>query len=43
MNRSVANVIFSNFSAERLYSIYTASGLDGVRAQIQKLRASGKL
>jgi hypothetical protein len=42
-NTNYRNVVFSNFSAERLYAIYTASGVDGVRAQIQKLRASGKL
>jgi len=42
-NSNYRNVIFSNFSAERLYAIYTASGVDGVRAQIQKLRANGKL
>jgi len=42
-NTNYRNVIFSNFSAERLYAIYTASGVDGVRAQIQKLRADGKL
>jgi hypothetical protein len=42
-NTKFRNVVLSNFSAERLYAIYSANGLDGVRAQIQKLRSAGKL
>ena len=42
-NNSYRNVVFSNFSAERLYAIYSRAGLDGVRTEIAKLRAAGKL
>ncbi len=42
-NNSFRNVVLSNYSAERLYAIYTKSGLAGVRTQITKLRTAGKL
>ena len=42
-NNRYRNVVFSNFSAERLYVIYSRSGLDGVRSEIAKLRLDGKL
>ncbi|GAC1360238.1 MAG: hypothetical protein NVSMB3_08100 [Acidobacteriaceae bacterium] len=42
-NNSYRNVIFSNFSAERLYALYTSQGLEGVRKEIAKLRADGRL
>ncbi len=42
-NNGFRNVVLANFSAERLYGIYTAVGLDGVRAEIQVLRLRGAL
>ncbi len=42
-NNSFRNVVFANFSAERLYIIYTAAGLDGVRFEVQLLRDRGAL
>lgn len=42
-NTLYRNVVFSNFSAERLYAIYTQAGVDGVRTEIAKLRSDGKL
>ncbi len=42
-NNNFRNVVLSNLSAERLYAIYTKSGLAGVRTQIAKLRTAGKL
>lgn len=42
-NNSYRNVIFSNFSAERLYAIYSNQGVEGVRREIVKLRADGRL
>jgi hypothetical protein len=42
-NNSYRNVIFSNFSAERLYAIYSRAGVEAVRSEILKLRADGKL
>ena len=33
-NNKYRNVVFSNFSAERLYAVYSHSGLDGVKAEI---------
>ncbi len=42
-NNSYRNVVFSNFSAERLYAIYSYAGVAGVQAEIQRLRAAGKL
>lgn len=42
-NNRYRNVIFSNFSAERLYAIYTRAGVEGVRKEITILRTLGKL
>ncbi|MBB5344776.1 hypothetical protein [Tunturibacter empetritectus] len=42
-NNRFRNVVLSNYSAERLYTIYSHSGLDGVRNEIAKLHAAGKL
>jgi hypothetical protein len=40
-NTKYRNPALSNLSAERLYIIYTSAGLEGVRAQLTKLRARG--
>ncbi len=42
-NNHYRNVVFANFSAERLYAIYTSAGVNGVRKEIERLRADGKL
>ena len=42
-NQKFRNVVLSNFSAERLYTVYQTTGLDGVKAEIQKLRDNGSL
>ncbi len=42
-NNRYRNMVFSYFSAERLYILYTSSGTEGVRAEIQKLRDKGAL
>ena len=42
-NNKYRNVVLSAYSAERLYSIYTTSGTDGVKAAIQQLRTLGSL
>ncbi len=42
-NNRYRNVIFANFSAERLYAVYTSAGVEGVRNQIAKLHSEGKL
>lgn len=42
-NTKYRNVVLSNFSAERLYILYSNKGTEGVKAEIQKLRAEGKL
>ncbi len=42
-NTLYRNVVFSNLGAERIYAIYTASGTDGVRTAIARLRTEGKL
>lgn len=42
-NNKYRNVVFANFSAERLFAIYTHSGVEGVRDQIAKLHTEGKL
>jgi len=40
-NTHYRNPVLAHLSAERLYIIYTSSGLDGVRAQIMRLRHRG--
>jgi hypothetical protein len=40
-NRGYRNPALSHLSAERLYMLYTAGGLDAVRAQLALLRAAG--
>lgn len=42
-NNRYRNVIFSNFSAERLYAIYTRAGVAGVRREIGLLHSLGRL
>ncbi len=42
-NNNFRNVVFANFSAERLYAVYTADGLDGIRFEVQLLRNRGAL
>lgn len=42
-NNSFRNVVLANFSAERLYAVYTTAGLDGIRQEIQFLRNKGSL
>ncbi len=42
-NNNFRNVVLANFSAERLYAVYTADGLDGVRFEVQLLRNRGAL
>ena len=42
-NQKFRNVVLSNLSAERLYTVYQAAGLDGVKVEIQKLRDNGSL
>ncbi len=42
-NNKFRNVVLANFSAERLYGVYTAAGLDGLRSEIQILRNRGAL
>ena len=42
-NNKFRNVVLSNFSAERLYVIYSNQGTDGVSAEIKKLRQAGQL
>ena len=42
-NNGFRNVVLSNLSAERLYSIYVSSGLNGVQGEIAKLHSAGKL
>jgi hypothetical protein len=42
-NTKYRNVVLSNFSAERLYAIYSYSGIDGVKNEIARLRSEGKL
>jgi hypothetical protein len=37
------NPVLSNLSAERLYMLYTAGGLDAVRAQLARLRSKGAI
>jgi hypothetical protein len=40
-NTKYRNPALAHLSAERLYMLYTAGGLDAVRAQVAKLRAKG--
>jgi hypothetical protein len=40
-NTKFRNVVLSQYSAERLYIVYTAQGVDGVKALVQKLRDQG--
>lgn len=42
-NNQYRNVVLSNYSAERLYAIYSRQGLEGVQAAIQTLRTARKL
>lgn len=42
-NNEYRNVVFSNFSAERLFAVYTNAGVEGVRREINRLRAQDKL
>lgn len=42
-NNKFRNVVLSNFSAERLFAIYSKSGVDGVKYEIAILRREGKL
>ena len=42
-NQKFRNVVLANFSAERLYTVYQADGLDGIKAEVQKLRDKGSL
>ncbi|WP_124847267.1 hypothetical protein [Acidipila sp. EB88] len=42
-NNKFRNVVLANFSAERLYAVYSANGLDGVRIEVQMLRSKGSL
>jgi hypothetical protein len=42
-NQKFRNVVLANYSAERLYTVYQATGLDGVKYEIQLLRNSGSL
>ena len=42
-NWKFRNVVLANFSAERLYTAYQASGLAGVQAEVQILRTRGLL
>jgi hypothetical protein len=42
-NTKYRNPVLSNLSAERLYMLYTAGGLDAVRAQLARLRRKGAL
>src|SRR5262249_43262253 len=40
-NTKFRNVVFANLSAERLLMIYGSSGIQGVTAEVQKLRQQG--
>ena len=40
-NTKFRNVVFANLSAERLLMIYGSSGIQGVTAEVQKLRRQG--
>jgi hypothetical protein len=40
-NTKFRNVVLANLSAERLLMIYGSSGLQGVTAEVQKLRRQG--
>jgi hypothetical protein len=40
-NKGYRNPALSNLSAERIYILYTAGGLEAVRGQLSKLRANG--
>src|SRR5215468_10041715 len=40
-NTKFRNVVFANLSAERLLMIYGSSGIQGVSAEVQKLRQQG--
>ncbi len=42
-NQKFRNVVLANYSAERLYTIYQADGLDGIKYEIQLLRNNGSL
>lgn len=42
-NNSFRNVVLANFSAERLYAIYSARGLAGIQFEVQLLRDKGAL
>jgi hypothetical protein len=42
-NQKFRNVVLANYSAERLYTVYQTSGLDGVKYEIQLLRNNGSL
>ncbi len=42
-NNTFRNVVLANFSAERLYAVYTTAGVDGVRFEVQQLRNRGSL
>jgi len=40
-NNKFRNVVFSHYSAERLYILYTSKGLDGVKQELNKLKDEG--
>ncbi len=42
-NNRFRNVVLANFSAERLYAVYTTLGVEGVRVEVQVLRDRGVL
>ncbi len=42
-NQKFRNVVLANYSAERLYTIYQAEGLDGIKYEVQLLRDQASL
>jgi len=42
-NTKFRNPVLSQFSAERLQIIYSAQGIDGVAAEVEKLRQAGMI
>jgi hypothetical protein len=42
-NTKFRNPVLSRFSAERLQIIYSAQGIDGVVAEVEKLRQAGMI
>lgn len=42
-NNHYRNVVLSNLTAERILILYSAQGIDGIRLELHKLRAQGKI